>query len=514
MDYFNKLQNKVTNYLALVMVFANALVIAICFWLFTASDVSPLLAFALVIIFCVLISFLLAKSASQKVLEPLDLLRQGILHVSPNHGDLPPPNLDSAKLGRELVTSLVLQVYDFASQQPESKDVGHDNHRKEVIQAANIVSHLPLPLFVFNGSQLVTNASDSALQYCQIDSSKLFGKPLYESLNLEFSSDHTLEKWLEDCQNNKVTDTSYWERVRISLPNDSSMKQCDIAAYYNRDNPSGTEFIVTLFDRTVQYNQDDEAMSFVALAVHELRTPLTMLRGYIEVFGDELGDKLDDELKSFMHKMEASASQLTAFVNNILNVSRIEANQMSLQLSEEKWDETLRAACQDGEMRARVHGITIEYKIATNLPTVAVDKISVYEVANNLIENAIKYSPNTEKIIISSGLDDQGYIETTIQDFGIGIPSNVLPYLFGKFYRNHRTKSEVGGTGLGLFLCKTIVEAHGGSVWAKSKEGEGSTFGFTLKPYSELAEELKNGNNTNVTRTAHGWIKNHSLYRR
>ncbi len=216
----------------------------------------------------------------------------------------------------------------------------------------------------------------------------------------------------------------------------------------------------------------------------------------------------------FMSKMEASASQLTAFVNNILNVSRIEANQMSMDLHEEDWPTTLRNACEDAEMRAKAHGIVIEYNIPETLPKIAADRISIFEVVNNLIENAIKYSPDGKRIIIASRIDEQGMIETTVQDFGLGIPNNVLPYLFDKFYRNHRTKTEVGGTGLGLFLCKSIISAHGGQIWAKSKEGEGSTFGFTLLPYTQLADELKNSNNTEVTRTAHGWIKNHSLYRR
>jgi two-component system sensor histidine kinase VicK len=90
----------------------------------------------------------------------------------------------------------------------------------------------------------------------------------------------------------------------------------------------------------------------------------------------------------------------------------------------------------------------------------------------------------------------------------------VLPNLFEKFYRNHRTRAQIGGTGLGLYLTKSIITAHGGQVWAQSKEGEGSTFGFTLVPYVKLADELKKGNNTDIVRSAHGWIKNHSLYRR
>jgi two-component system, OmpR family, sensor histidine kinase VicK len=101
-----------------------------------------------------------------------------------------------------------------------------------------------------------------------------------------------------------------------------------------------------------------------------------------------------------------------------------------------------------------------------------------------------------------------------VQDFGVGIPSSVMPNLFSKFYRDHRNRAQIGGTGLGLYLSKAIISAHGGNIWVQSKEGEGSTFGFTLMPYERLAEELKNSDNNEIVRGAHGWIKNHSLYRR
>lgn len=129
-----------------------------------------------------------------------------------------------------------------------------------------------------------------------------------------------------------------------------------------------------------------------------------------------------------------------------------------------------------------------------------------------MIENAIKYTHTDEEIIIDSHLKD-GVVETTVSDKGVGIPSNVVGHVFDKFYRSHSSKNSVGGTGLGLFLSKAIVEAHGGQIWVKSKEKEGSTFGFTVQPYVNLAEELKNSQNGEIVRGAHGWIKNHSLYR-
>jgi len=247
--------------------------------------------------------------------------------------------------------------------------------------------------------------------------------------------------------------------------------------------------------------------------VHELRTPVTLMRGYIEAFEDELEGKLDPEMADFMHKMKASAQKLTTFVNNILNVARIESDQLTLKLHEEKWADIVAAAVSDMSLRARIAGIQILTEIPSNLPTVGVDRVSVYEVINNLVDNAIKYSGTGKKIIIKSYVGQDGMVETTVQDFGVGIPTGVVPSLFGKFYRSHRSKAQIGGTGLGLYLSKTIVEAHGGHIWVRSKEGQGSIFGFTVVPYTQLAEEQKTGDNKDIVRGAHGWIKNHSLYR-
>jgi signal transduction histidine kinase len=133
----------------------------------------------------------------------------------------------------------------------------------------------------------------------------------------------------------------------------------------------------------------------------------------------------------------------------------------------------------------------------------------------NLLDNALKYSGQAKEITLSVHQTKDNLIETVVADKGIGIPTSVLPSLFEKFHRNHLTRDQVGGTGLGLYLSKAIVNAHGGDIWVKSKEGEGTSVGFTLQPYSSLADNLKSGNNKDdMVRTAHGWIKNHSLYRR
>ena len=509
MDHFQKLKRHINSLLIVSMLFSNILLITLVLGLHSYG-IDILTAAPIALLGILVFSVVISLQLSTKVLEPLKNVWQGILHVTAKSNFEEAPNLDKVRMGRELVTSLLLQVYDLAS----NSNTNNDGERREkIIQSANIVSHMPLPLFVFNKDQLVTNASDAGLEYCQVQSSELFGKNLYESLQLEFPSDNTLEKWILQCQEQKVTDKTYWERVKVKLP-DGTDKRCDMAAYYNRDNPSGTEFIVTMFDRTKPYQQDDENVSFVALAVHELRTPLTMLRGYIEVFNDELGGKLSDEMTDFMSKMDLAAKQLAAFVNNILNVARIDENSLTLHLAESEWPAMLEGIVNDMRLKAKVHQMEIKLEIGNDLPKVAVDRVSIYEVINNLVDNAIKYSGDSNQIIIHTGVGKDGTVETTVQDFGIGIPESVVPNLFEKFYRNHRTKSQIGGTGLGLFLSKSLVNAHGGHVWVSSKEGEGSTFGFSLIPYERLSEERKNAQNKEITRTAHGWIKNHSMYRR
>lgn len=509
MDQADQVTKKVSRLLLLVLLGNSAVAIVAGILVQVATNLGVAPTAAIVFAIMAVFDLALAQYSGVAVTKPLNMLVQAILHVSPGEGTPAAPDVTKLQIGRELVSKLAMQVYQYANQQ-DGKALAE--HRKAIIQAANVVSHLPLPMFVFNKQQIVVNASNAGLEYCHVNSSQLFGKPLYESINMEFSSEKTLERWVLECQKNKVTDIAYWQRVRVRQPN-SELRQCDIAAYYNRDNPSGTEFIVTMFDRTQQYNQDDDDISFVALAVHELRTPLTMLRGYIEVFQDELEGKLDPELAGFMHKMIVSAQQLGAFFNNILNVARIEQNQLTLKLAEGNWNDVLSAACEELNMKAQVHGRSLSVNVASDLPTVAIDRVSILEVINNLVDNALKYSKEGETIYIDAHMRQDGFVETTVQDHGVGIPTGVMPHLFDKFYRNHRTSGSVGGTGLGLFLSKAIVNAHSGEIWVQSKEGEGSTFGFTLVPADKLASVIKSNDNNGIVRNAHGWIKNHSLNR-
>jgi signal transduction histidine kinase len=474
-------------------------------------EIEPYLVIATVVVLVVLVSFVLAQYLANYVTKPLKQIWQAVLHVSPGHGDTPPPNVEEQRVARDLVKSLVLQIYQLASLQ--NRSVQHQSSAQSSPDQSKTLNNLPVPLFIMNTAQQIIFVNQAAAQIFGVSPNEIVHKNLYDILDLSFTSEDTFDSWLKQCRESKATDTHTWEHVKL-VTGEKTRRQFDMAAFYTKADSNATETIVTFFDKTKQYEANDDDIEFISLAVHELRTPLTMLRGYIEIFEDELADQLDEELADYMVKMRASAEQLTVFVTNILNVARVEENQLFLHLHEEQWAETLNNIIKDIEPRAKAHGYEIELSIQHSMPTVAVDKVSISEVIGNLIDNAIKYSTENKKIIVRSYLRDDGQVETTVQDFGIGIPNSIIGNLFEKFYRNHRSKAQVGGTGLGLYLSKAIVSAHGGQIWVKSKEGEGSVFGFSLQNYADLADELKSSDNKDIKRTAYGWIKNHSFYRK
>lgn len=412
--------------------------------------------------------------------------------------------------GRELVGSMVMQVYDLASSNPlAQEDTSSPNNHT----VANILDSLPIGIIMLDKDWNITSINSSASSYLEIPSDKIASKNIHEVLNLSFSSEDTLDNWLKRAQDNRVTDTYSWEHVKLNLDTNRS-KPFGLSVHYSKDDINGNEAVITLFEKSSAYSVEEKATSYVSLAVHELRTPLTMLRGYIELFEEEIGDQLDEEHKDFMRKMSATSQNLTAIVSNILNVSRIDENQFTMKLRESDWDKELREIISNLELRAEVRAKTIKLNIDPGLPTVGIDKISIYEVVSNLVDNAIKYSGQSNEIEVTSRMGKDGNIETIVKDKGPGMPENVVSNLFTKFYRSHKSKDTVSGNGLGLYLVKSITAAHGGNVWVSSKVGQGSEFGFSIVPYANLKDEDKSGNNDGIERQANGWIKNHSFYKR
>jgi signal transduction histidine kinase len=512
MDHLQQFRQRLRNQIIPIILFTNVLVVSGFYLLSTNSGLSPVLILVLGIVTSLLLAAAAANRISNIAVIPLGALRQSILHLSPDNQSMAAPDINSLSEGRELVTSLVSQVNQLAS----IADKAAEETKKQAgdLRHNFVAGNLPLPLIVLDSSETIAFANEAAAKYIGIDSLDMMGKNVYMVLDMMFPSNDTFDTWLKTVKTKTATASSSWERVRLNVRDNHPPRLFDLSAYYNRDNPEHHETMLVLFDHTKQYSQDEQAVSFIALTVHELRTPLTLLRGYIEVFEEELGATADPELHNFMQKMHAQSEQLTAFVNNILNVARIDNDQLELKLQSEDWPTVLKSSVEMISLRAKVRGITLKCRIHHGMPPVGVDSLSIREVLNNLIDNAIKYSGTSKLIEIETFLNAEGKVETQVRDHGLGVPASILPNLFTKFYRDHHNRAQIGGTGLGLYLSKAIVSAHGGDIWVKSHEGEGSTFAFTVLPYDQIADEQKLGTGEGLTRAASGWIKNHSLYRR
>jgi signal transduction histidine kinase len=511
MNQLEQLRRSLTGYLVAALLFTGGAMLGTYVILSKTSSLSQTGALIASGVGGLLLSLLLGKLITSLFIGPLANVWQSVLHLSPTEQGNPAPDPNNLKVGRELVANLTGQIFQLANVAEHAAAVQqkqrHDLHQEFIAQ------NLPLPLIILDPAQNIQFANEAAAIYIGIAAEDMTGKNVYMVMDMSFPSEDTFDRWLKDAHTKSATAVKSWERVRLNVRDGHPPRHFDLAAYYNRENPDKHETIMVMFDHTEQYSQDDQAVSFIALSVHELRTPLTLLRGYIEVFEEELGNNVSPELNSFMLKMRAMSEQLNAFVNNILNVARVDADQLELRLQPENWSTVLKLAVEMISLRAKVRGIKLSCRIQTDLPEVGADRLSITEVINNLVDNAIKYSGNSREIKINTYLNKEGLIETTVQDFGVGVPASVLPNLFTKFYRDHRNRAQIGGTGLGLYLSKAIVNAHGGSLWVQSQEGKGSTFGFTLQPYSKI-EENQPGGDQDITRSAHGWIKNHSLYRR
>jgi len=460
----------------------------------------------------VLGSLCAAVVLGHSTLRSSEFLAGAILHITRDNQVVGAPDITCVPAARDFINNLAQTVYQMAGAIPTAQaqqkieDTSASNFPQSVLQ------NTPLAIYVLSKDGSLTYANQVGVEYAQLKMPEAIGQKFYDVIKLSFASTDTLEAWLKSSENQRATATHTWERVQLGVE-EGATKQCDMAVHFSKDNPDGIESVIILFDQTERYTKDDHGASFVSMAVHELRTPLTVMRGYIELFEDEIAPKLDPEQATFMRNLSAQGEQLAAFVSNVQNFARIEANELSLSLKEEPWGSIVEGAVKDMNLRANVRKKTLQYQIAPDLPSVAVDRSTIYEVLVNLIENAVKYTLVDAPVTIRTYKKDENWVETVIEDKGVGIPDSIIGRIFEKYYRSHRSSQTVGGTGLGLFLSKTIVTAHGGEIWVKSHEGQGSTFGFTIPTFASVASQLTPGDNKAIVRGAHGWIKNHTLYR-
>ncbi len=219
---------------------------------------------------------------------------------------------------------------------------------------------------------------------------------------------------------------------------------------------------------------------FVANVSHELRTPLASVSGYLQLLTQ---GKVEDPVvqQEFLTRAAEDADRLTALVEDLLDMARLEAGCMQLELEEVDVSTIIVETLQSLQNLAAGKGISLVGHTAKTSLIVSADRRRLEQVLVNLVVNAIKFS-EPQRAILVTGEAGNNLVTVKVQDRGPGIPAEALPQLFGKFSQLHNTKKRAGGgAGLGLYISKQIVESHGGHIGVDSKVGEGSTFYFSLR---------------------------------
>ncbi len=232
----------------------------------------------------------------------------------------------------------------------------------------------------------------------------------------------------------------------------------------------------TLRDVTETRQVDRIKDSLVATVSHELRTPLTSIVGYLELLGT--GETpLGSEDERFVEIVRRNAARLQRMVEELLFLSRVDAGGLELEHEEIDVLEIARAALGSADPAAAAKRIALEFE-GPHVLKMSADGNRLGQVFDNLISNAIKFTPERGRVKVSLGSDESTFI-ASVADTGAGIPKEEQPRLFERFFRSSATR-DVPGTGLGLTIVRAIVEAHGGSILCSSRPGEGTTFTFTL----------------------------------
>ena len=239
---------------------------------------------------------------------------------------------------------------------------------------------------------------------------------------------------------------------------------------------------------------------FISTASHEMRTPVAAIEGFLALAMNPKVSTIDENAKKYIDKAHESTQHLGQLFRDLLSITKAEDGRLQSNPKPFDLGKTIRNAIDELKFKAEEKNLELKLKNPNNVSTtnnvmplyyVNADPERVREVFVNLVDNAIKFTPEGQVTVSIDGDDRQ--VTVGVHDEGIGIPENEIKHLFQKFYRvdNGKTR-EIGGTGLGLYLCRTIIEMYNGRIWVESEENKGSDFYFTLPrlTYSQ-AQELR-----------------------
>ncbi|WP_278414693.1 cell wall metabolism sensor histidine kinase WalK [Lactobacillus taiwanensis] len=349
----------------------------------------------------------------------------------------------------------------------------------------NVLTHMTDGVIATDRHGNITIINETALDFLGKTEKDVIGKPITNLLGLK---------------NVTIQDLLSTQQELVVRVNDNTRDEMILHANFSliqRVTGFVSGLVCVLHDITQQQKNEREQQQFVSNVSHELRTPLTSLRAYVEVLNDGAW-KDPNVAPQFLNVIQDETERMIRMINDLLSLSRMDRGVAKMDLEWVNLNDFVNHVLNRFDMMLKSDTDKThkkKYSIKREFPHqalwVEIDTDKMMQVIDNIMNNAIKYSPDGGVITVRL-LQAQKHVILSISDQGLGIPRKDLNKIFDRFYRVDKARSrKQGGTGLGLAISKEIVEAHHGRIWADSAEGAGSTFYISL-PYEAISEEGEN----------------------
>ncbi|MBC7746718.1 hypothetical protein H7Y40_01915, partial [Pedobacter sp.] len=315
-DYYAKHLRRVYYVSAAMLIAINAAFIT----LLIVFRVDLLFAGILVILPVVFLQVFAVIIILRYAMEPLEILSRAITHTSTQANDVKPPILNEPRFEKTGLKTMVQTVYNSAANNPSEASLVPSAGAL----SPELMDQFPCGIIVLDESKNVVYSNALA---------PIFTDPQgVKQIELIFKDEDTLSQWLTDSENSKVSDQHIWSRVQNRLPDSTGRQLFDVVGHYQKGGAGGYDTVLITIDRTGHYSVDEEDMDFIALAAHELRGPITVIRGYLDVLIEELTPVLEGDQRELLDRLSVSASRLSGYVSNIMNVSRYDRRHLKLYL--------------------------------------------------------------------------------------------------------------------------------------------------------------------------------------
>jgi two-component system phosphate regulon sensor histidine kinase PhoR len=405
-------------------------------------------------------------SSLRELTEAVTQLASSDLKEQPVPGRLTPSKPD--ELGR------LTQAYNVMTRQLHHQIIELENER---VKSAAVLEEMTDGVIMVDSIGRVQMINPAAGQMFNLKGDEVMG--------------HTLAEGLRHFQ---VVDL--WQRCRDTGSAQTATMEISTSRLYLHgiatplDQSSIPGSILLIFQNLTQQRYLETVRSdFISNISHELRTPLASLKALTETLHE---GALEDPpaAKRFLRRMENEVDALTQMVSELLELARIESGRVPLEIKPTSPEDILYPSVDRLREQAERAGLDIQVECRSDLPLIMVDQGRLEQVLVNLLHNAIKFTPAGGAVTLRAEIRDcdegaDDCILFSVEDTGVGIPDDDLPRIFERFYKADRARSS-RGTGLGLAIAKHTVEAHQGRIWAKSREGYGSTFYFTIPLASQV----------------------------